>query len=91
VLAINIASYILGPMPPDAFLDQFLPLDSISIPKGIPSFQVGMFRSLLSPISHTSTTGVTGAASATDPISVSSTTQLTLSPYQAVVCQSWAE
>jgi len=74
VLAINIAPYILGPMPSDAFLDQFFPLDSISIPKGIPSFQVGMFRSLLPPIPYTGTTGVTGAASATNTIGVSGVT-----------------
>jgi hypothetical protein len=47
MLAANIAPYILGPMPPDAFLDRFLPLHSISIPEGTPNFQAGMFTSLL--------------------------------------------
>src|SRR6267154_4072095 len=41
VLAANIAPYILGPMPPDAFLDRFLPSHSISIPESTPSFQAG--------------------------------------------------
>ena len=58
-LVANIAPYILGPMPPDAFLDQFLPSCSTSIPEGTPSFQEGMFTSLLPP---TNVTGVTGAA-----------------------------
>ena len=37
VLATNVAPYILGPRPPNAFLDRFFPLDSISIPSP-PSF-----------------------------------------------------
>jgi hypothetical protein len=49
VLAVNIAPYILGPMPPNAFLDRFLPSHSISIPEGTPNFQAGMFTSLLPP------------------------------------------
>jgi hypothetical protein len=76
MLATNIAPYILGPMPPDAFLDQFLPLRTISIP-GPPSFQAGMFTTLLPP---TNAADVTRAAGATKP-----------TPYQALVCPSWHE
>ena len=72
VLATNVAPCILGPMPPDAFLDRFLPSHSISIPKlseGTTSFQVGMFTSLLPP------PNATGASGATQP-----------TPYKALVC-----
>lgn len=91
MLAVNIAPYILGPMPPDAFLDRFLPSDSISIPEGTPSFQAGMFRSLLPPIRCTGATGATGATAtgATDAIGASGATQPT--PYAAVVCPSRPE
>ncbi|KAF8489665.1 hypothetical protein F5888DRAFT_1870140 [Russula emetica] len=58
VLAISVAPYILGPMPPDTFLDRFLPLDFISIP-GPPSFQTGMFTNLLPPTNATGAAGVT--------------------------------
>jgi hypothetical protein len=83
VLAVNIAPYILGPMPPGAFLDRFLPSHSIFIPEGTPNFQAGMFTSLLPPTSATSATdaadarGATGASSATKPTS-----------YKAMVCTS---
>lgn len=76
VLAANVAPYILGPMPPDAFLDQFLPVHSISIPDCTPSFQVGMFTSLLPLLSPTATdaTGASGGASGGT------------NPYNALVC-----
>jgi hypothetical protein len=83
VLAVNIAPYILGPMPPDAFLDRFLPSHSISIPEGTPNFQAGMFTSLLPPTGATSATdaadatGATGSSGATKP-----------TPYKAIVCTS---
>jgi hypothetical protein len=83
VLAVNIAPYILGPMPPDAFLDRFLPSHSISIPEGTPNFQAGMFTSLLPPTGATSATdavdatGATGSSGATKP-----------TPYKAMVCTS---
>ena len=76
MLATNITPYILGPMPPDAFLDQFLPLRTISIP-GPPSLQAGMFTTLLPP---TNATDGTRAAGATKH-----------NPYQALVCPSWHE
>lgn len=85
-LAVNIAPYILGPMPPDAFLDRFLPLHSIPIPEGTPSFQAGMFSSLLP---HTDATGTSGAAGATDATGASDATKLT--PYKAMVRPSWPE
>ncbi|KAN0115794.1 hypothetical protein V8E52_006606, partial [Russula decolorans] len=60
-------------MPPDAFLDRFLPSHSISIPEGTPNFQAGMFTSLLPPTGATSATdaadatGATGSSGATKP------------------------
>jgi hypothetical protein len=67
-LATSMAPYILGPMPPKTFLDHFLPLDCL--PKDTPSFQKGMFTSLLPP---TDTTGAAGASGGT-------------TPYKALVC-----
>jgi len=87
VLAVNVAPYILGPMPPDAFLDRFLPSRSISIPEGTPSFQAGMFTSLLPPANARGASGAageTGTAAATDATGASGATRPT--PYKALVC-----
>jgi hypothetical protein len=81
VLAVNIAPYILGPMPPDAFLDRFLPSHSISIPEGTPNFQAGMFTSLLPPTGATSATDATDATGATGSSGATKPT-----PYKAIVC-----
>ncbi|KAN0109367.1 hypothetical protein V8E52_009339 [Russula decolorans] len=66
-------------MPPDAFLDRFLPSHSISIPEGTPNFQAGMFTSLLPP---TGATSVTDAADATGATGLSGATKPT--PYKAI-------
>jgi hypothetical protein len=81
-LATNIAPFILGPMPPDAFLDRFLPSHSIFVPEGTSNFQAGMFTSLLPPTDATGTTDAiaTGASGVTKP-----------TPYDALVCPSWPE
>jgi hypothetical protein len=86
MLAANIAPYILGPMPPDAFLNRFLPSHSISIPEGTPNFQAGIFTSLLP---HTGATSATDAADATGATGASGATKPT--PYKAMVCTSWPE
>ncbi|KAN0105673.1 hypothetical protein V8E52_010792, partial [Russula decolorans] len=66
-------------MPPDAFLDQFLPSHSISIPEGTPNFQAGMFTSLLPPTGATSATDATDATGATGSSGATKPT-----PYKAI-------
>ncbi|KAN0113849.1 hypothetical protein V8E52_007321, partial [Russula decolorans] len=66
-------------MPPDAFLNRFLPSHSISIPEGTPNFQAGMFTSLLPP---TGATSATDAADATGATGLSGATKPTL--YKAI-------
>ena len=82
-------------MPPDAFLDRFLPSHSISIPEDTPSFKEGMLASMLPPSDATGVTGAaggtgtaheTGAAGATDATGVSGATK----PYCAIVRPSWS-
>jgi hypothetical protein len=89
-LAINIAPYILGPMPPDTFLDRFLPSQSISVPEGTSNFQAGMFTSLLPP-DATGATDASGAPSATDATGASASGVTKPTPYRALVCPSWPE
>jgi len=99
VLAANIAPYILGPMPPDAFLDRFLPSHSISIPESTPSFQAGMFTSLLPPTNTTGATGATagatsaaaGARGAAGATATGASGATKPNPYKALVYPSWPE
>ena len=75
-------------MPPDAFLDRFLPSHSISIPEGMPNFQEGIFASMLPPTDATGAAGRTGAAGATDATAASGVTKP--GPYSAIVRPSWS-
>lgn len=47
-LAAEIKSYLLGPMPPQAFLDEFFPTTSLPGLSQIPEFTPGCYESVLS-------------------------------------------
>jgi hypothetical protein len=82
-LADNISPYILGPMPPGAFLDRFLPLHSLSVPEDTPSFQEGILAGMLPPTGATGAASRTGAADAADAAGANGATKFC--PYTAIV------